>query len=475
MLTGIVQGCRVKLNELHVLHLPLGAIHHGDTVAGRDDGVGRCLVNLSGASGSDQRNAGEYGLDLARLGVQHISAIAGYTGHTATDFFTQVMLGDQVDREVMRVDLNVRMFANLLKQGPFDLVPGRVLEVEHPVFAMTTFPREVVVALRITIETCPPLDDLADPLGAFGDHHADHVLPAQSGTCDEGIPDVLFECIRRMHDTGDSSLGVFGVGFIGSRLGHNHDLALFRRFQGEGEPGNAGTQNEEIGFLAHNAVSGDKNTKCPGLPELSSSGKGSYLCIIMIAPKKVWTVYAESTPNPATMKFVASQFLLLEGHVEYTDPAQAANCPLARRLFEFSGVTGVFIMSNFVTITKREGIEWFEFMPILREFIKSYLESGDPVFTGPANQMADASIGRTTVGNELEDRIIATLDEYVKPAVEQDGGAIQFKSFEDGKVTVILQGACSGCPSSTMTLKSGIEQLLRTIIPEVKEVVAEAN
>lgn len=195
----------------------------------------------------------------------------------------------------------------------------------------------------------------------------------------------------------------------------------------------------------------------------------------MIAPKKVWTVYAESTPNPATMKFVASQFLLLEGHVEYTDPAQAANCPLARRLFEFSGITGVFIMSNFVTITKREGIEWFEFMPILREFIKSYLESGDPVFTGPANQMADASIGRTTVGNELEDRIIATLDEYVKPAVEQDGGAIQFKSFEDGKVTVILQGACSGCPSSTMTLKSGIEQLLRTIIPEVKEVVAEAN
>lgn len=195
----------------------------------------------------------------------------------------------------------------------------------------------------------------------------------------------------------------------------------------------------------------------------------------MITPKKVWTVYAESTPNPATMKFVASQYLLLEGQVEYTDPAQAGNCPLARQLFTFSGVTGVFIMSNFVTITKREGIDWYEFMPILREFIKGYLESGEPVFTGPTSQMADASIGRTTVGNELEDRIIATLEEYVKPAVEQDGGAIQFKSFEDGKVTVLLQGACSGCPSSTMTLKSGIENLLKSMIPEVKEVVAHAD
>jgi Fe-S cluster biogenesis protein NfuA len=195
----------------------------------------------------------------------------------------------------------------------------------------------------------------------------------------------------------------------------------------------------------------------------------------MITPKKVWTVYAESTPNPATMKFVASQFLLLEGHVEYTDAAQATSCPLARQLFSFSGVAGVFIMSNFVTITKHEGIDWFEFMPILRESIKGYLESGEPVFTGPAAQMANAEIGRTTVGNELEDRIIATLEEYVKPAVEQDGGAIQFKSFEDGKVTVILQGSCSGCPSSTMTLKSGIETLLRTMIPEVKEVVAQAD
>lgn len=195
----------------------------------------------------------------------------------------------------------------------------------------------------------------------------------------------------------------------------------------------------------------------------------------MITPKKAWTVYAESTPNPATMKFVASQFLLLEGHVEFTDPTQATNSPLARQLFTFSGVTGVFIMSNFVTITKREGIDWFEFMPILREFIKGYLESGEPVFTGPAAQMSNAAIGRTTVGNELEDRIIATLEEYVKPAVEQDGGAIQFKSFEDGKVTVVMQGSCSGCPSSTMTLKSGIENLLRSMIPEVKEVVAEAD
>ena len=184
-------------------------------------------------------------------------------------------------------------------------------------------------------------------------------------------------------------------------------------------------------------------------------------------------VYIESTPNPASMKFVVNKFLLEEGSVEYTSPEQTENCPLAKQLFSFTGVNGVFITSNFVTITTVNTVDWYDISPILREFIKGYIESGESVFTGPRIQKSDTSIERTTTNSELENKIIETLDEYVKPAVEQDGGAIHFKSFDEGKVTVILKGACSGCPSSTVTLKAGIENLLKQLVPEVKEVVAE--
>lgn len=190
--------------------------------------------------------------------------------------------------------------------------------------------------------------------------------------------------------------------------------------------------------------------------------------------KKIVTVYTESTPNPASMKFVANRYLLESGSVEYVNRQQAGNCPLAMRLFDFSGISGVFIASNFVTLTKSNEVDWFDINGILREFIKGYLESDQPVFIGPAEQVADSTIARTATMNPIETRIIETLDEYVRPAVEQDGGAIHFKSFEDGTVTVVLKGSCSGCPSSTVTLKTGIETLLKNLIPEVKEVVAEA-
>ena len=190
--------------------------------------------------------------------------------------------------------------------------------------------------------------------------------------------------------------------------------------------------------------------------------------------KKVVTVYAESTPNPASMKFVLNNFLLEEGSVEYTNKEQARECPLAVQLFSFSGVSGVFITSNFITVSKSSEMDWFEFVPILREFIKSYIESEQPVFTGTASKVADPKIERTHSASAIESKIIETLDEFVKPAVEQDGGAIHFKSFEDGIVTLILKGSCSGCPSSAITLKNGIENLLKQLIPEVKEVVAEA-
>jgi Fe-S cluster biogenesis protein NfuA len=191
--------------------------------------------------------------------------------------------------------------------------------------------------------------------------------------------------------------------------------------------------------------------------------------------KKVVTIYAESTPNPASMKFVLNRFLLEEGSVEYTNKSQALECPLAYQLFSFSGVSGVFITTNFITISKSSDMDWYEFNPILREFIKSYMESDQPVFTGSLEKVADLTIDRTKTASAIETKIIETLDEFVKPAVEQDGGAIHFKSFDAGIVTLILKGSCSGCPSSAITLKNGIENLLKQLIPEVTEVVAEAD
>jgi Fe-S cluster biogenesis protein NfuA len=191
--------------------------------------------------------------------------------------------------------------------------------------------------------------------------------------------------------------------------------------------------------------------------------------------RKVITVYAESTPNPASMKFVLNRFLLEDGSVEYTNKDQAHECPLAYQLFSFSGVSGVFITTNFITISKSSDMDWYEFVPILREFIKSYMESSQPVFTGSVEKVADPSIDRTKTASAIETKIIETLDEFVKPAVEQDGGAIHFKSFDAGIVTLILKGSCSGCPSSAITLKNGIENLLKQLIPEVTEVVAEAD
>ena len=186
-------------------------------------------------------------------------------------------------------------------------------------------------------------------------------------------------------------------------------------------------------------------------------------------------VYAESTPNPASLKFVANIFLLEEGSVEYLSKDQAVNCPLALQLFDFSGVASVFITANFVTVTKKSDVAWEDITAILREFIKNYLASGEKVFIGNKIQRADPSIEQTQTASAIETKIVEALEEYVKPAVEQDGGAIHFKSFKEGVVTLILKGSCSGCPSSVITLKSGIENLLKRLIPEVEEVVAEAQ
>jgi len=184
--------------------------------------------------------------------------------------------------------------------------------------------------------------------------------------------------------------------------------------------------------------------------------------------KKLINIYTESNPNPNSLKFVADIMLLPEGSVDYPNPQSAENCALALDLFRFNFVKRVFITSNFVTVTKAEDIDWLEISPMIKALIKAYLEEGKPLFKELI--MPDTI---SPDDPEIVQRIKVLLDEYIRPAVESDGGAINFKSFEEGIVKVTLQGSCSGCPSSTVTLKAGIENLFKRMIPEVKEVVAE--
>ncbi|WP_039052865.1 NifU family protein [Sphingobacterium sp. T2] len=178
-------------------------------------------------------------------------------------------------------------------------------------------------------------------------------------------------------------------------------------------------------------------------------------------------VYTESTPNPSTMKFLVNK-LLINGSVDYPDREKAQASPFARELFKFNFVNGVFFASNFVTITKTDDVEWSDIEDILKEFVKGAVESELKV------QEIVKEENVAFEGSETEIKIQQVLHDYVRPAVEQDGGAIAYKSYENGVVTVELRGSCSGCPSSTITLKAGIEGLLKRMVPEVQEVVAEA-
>ncbi len=187
-------------------------------------------------------------------------------------------------------------------------------------------------------------------------------------------------------------------------------------------------------------------------------------------------IYAESTPNPATLKFVLNRTLLPEYSVEYSNDSDTSSAPLVNALFTLPYVKGVYITNNFITITKQPTFEWIEVMGELREFIKKFMDDGNPVFAvlpeKPLNEKSEVDANQLS-GGEIEQKIMDILDEYIKPAVEQDGGEIAFKSFESGVVSVQLKGSCSGCPSSTLTLKAGIEQLLKRMVPGVESVVAE--
>ena len=182
------------------------------------------------------------------------------------------------------------------------------------------------------------------------------------------------------------------------------------------------------------------------------------------------------------MKFVANNYLIDPStSVEFTSQADAKGfSPLADELFSFPFVKGVFIASNFVSVTKNEALSWDFVAQELRDFIRNYIADGKEILIRmpeekpKAQETDDKSVDtKTFTPSEFDEAIKGLLDEYVKPAVEGDGGAIEFRHFNDGIVTVLLKGACSGCPSSTATLKGGIEQLLMQHIPEVKEVVAE--
>lgn len=186
---------------------------------------------------------------------------------------------------------------------------------------------------------------------------------------------------------------------------------------------------------------------------------------------KLINIYTESNPNPNSLKFVVNFMLIPEGTSrDFPSITQTDEAPLAKALFEkFSYIDRVFYMSNFITLTKGEDIEWFEVKSEIQDFIKSYLEEDKPVLTEQIEKTLDEEL----TGDDTEAKIKGVLEEYIRPAVEMDGGAISFHSFEEGTVKVLLQGACSGCPSSTITLKSGIENLLKRMVPAVKEVVAE--
>jgi Fe-S cluster biogenesis protein NfuA len=192
------------------------------------------------------------------------------------------------------------------------------------------------------------------------------------------------------------------------------------------------------------------------------------------------SVYAEMTPNPASMRYVSSRLLIQDGRLlEFRSPEEPVGVsPLAEHIFNLPFVTAVFISSNFITVTKNNAVDWDLVQLELREYIQEYLNTDGRVVyeDAPAQALADANERASTHADAKspdDEKIIGILEEYIRPAVEGDGGHIAFKSFEEGIVTVSLRGSCSGCPSSMVTLKQGIENLLKHEVPGVREVVAE--
>ena len=184
-------------------------------------------------------------------------------------------------------------------------------------------------------------------------------------------------------------------------------------------------------------------------------------------------IQTEQTPNPATLKFLPGCAVMESGTANFTDPRSASRSPLAERLFALPEVTGVFLAADFITITKNGDSDWPQLKPAVLAAIMEHFTAGRPVILAEAGEDANAA-----EGGEEDDEIVTQIKELletrVRPAVAMDGGDIIFQDFEDGVVYLHMQGSCSGCPSSTATLKAGIENMLRYYIPEVREVRAVA-
>jgi Fe-S cluster biogenesis protein NfuA len=187
--------------------------------------------------------------------------------------------------------------------------------------------------------------------------------------------------------------------------------------------------------------------------------------MLQTTPKNLH-IYLESNPNPNSLKFVVNEMLIPEGlSFDFPNAESADNAPLAKELFSYPFVDRVFYMSNFITVTKKTDFEWLEIQSTLKEHIKNFLESGRFILEEKENE-APAQEETETIK-----KIRTILEEYIRPAVEQDGGAITFHSFTDGIVKVRLQGSCSGCPSSMVTLKAGIENLFKRMMPDEVQAV----
>ena len=192
------------------------------------------------------------------------------------------------------------------------------------------------------------------------------------------------------------------------------------------------------------------------------------------------SVYAEMTPNPAVMKFVANRRLVEVDSIEFKNIEEASVSPLASRLFHFPFVKEVFMSGNYIALSKYNVVEWDDVTLELRTLIKDWVAEGKAVLldlpqaTAP-EVGAPESMENPTPEGEIEQRIHAILEEYIRPAVAQDGGNIRLMAYEDKVVKVQLQGACSGCPSSTMTLKNGIETLLKQMLPTLIDRVEAVN
>ncbi|HEU5290358.1 MAG TPA: NifU family protein [Cyclobacteriaceae bacterium] len=190
--------------------------------------------------------------------------------------------------------------------------------------------------------------------------------------------------------------------------------------------------------------------------------------MLQAVPKDVH-IYLESNPNPNSLKFVVNEMLVPEGiSFDFPDAESTENAPLAKELFQYPFVDRVFYMSNFVTVTKKGDVEWLEIQGTIKEHIKKFLEAGKYII-----EVSEPEVSSPEEETETVKKIKTILEEYIRPAVEQDGGAITYHSFKEGIVKVKLQGSCSGCPSSMVTLKAGIENLFQRMMPgEVNAVEA---